>query len=115
MKHRLLSLSFLILFPAVSFGQVIPPALGAASSSHVAITVVSAISTVIAGNLALMKGQGLPGRVRSDWASWKSVRDYIEEREGEIAAGMVRIAFPMYLSTLSMAWFCAQNFGIHPL
>lgn len=63
-------------------------AMGAAKASHIAITVVSAISTVVAGTLALMKGQGLPNRCRSDMMGWKSVRKYIEEREGEIAAGM---------------------------
>jgi hypothetical protein len=63
-------------------------ALGASSSSHTTITVVSAILTVLAGTLAILKGRGLPERFRKDLMAWRDVRDYIWEREGEIAAGM---------------------------
>ncbi|KAI9769200.1 MAG: hypothetical protein M1840_004329 [Geoglossum simile] len=62
-------------------------ALGASSSNHIIITVFGAANTAIAGTVALLKGQGLPNRLRQDWNGWRDLRDYIEEREREIACG----------------------------
>jgi hypothetical protein len=62
-------------------GAAILTALGASESPHNVITVFGAISTAIAGVLALLKGQGLPTRLRQDWVGLRKVRDYIEDRE----------------------------------
>ncbi|KAL8666402.1 MAG: hypothetical protein Q9202_001425 [Teloschistes flavicans] len=72
------------------FGQIVVAAaltaLGASSSSHVVITVLGAINTVIAGILTYLKGQGLPNRLRQYWNSLRKCREFIEEKERECAA-----------------------------
>jgi hypothetical protein len=62
-------------------------ALGASSASHIAITILGAVNTALAGIVALIKGKGLPNRYRQDWNGWRELRNYIEEREREIAGG----------------------------
>lgn len=42
----------------------------------VAITLLGAINTVIAGLLALIKGQGLPDRLYHDRAEFRRVQDW---------------------------------------
>ncbi len=54
-------------------------ALGASSSSHTVITFFGALNTAIAGILALMKGQGLPHRLRQNWTQLRKVRERIVE------------------------------------
>lgn len=61
-------------------------ALGASSSSHVVITVLGALNTVIAGMLTYLKGQGLPNRLRQYWNSLRKCREFIEEKERQCAA-----------------------------
>jgi len=56
-------------------------ALGASASSHKVITVLGATNTVVAGLLALLKGHGLPNRIRQDMVGLRKVRDFIEDRE----------------------------------
>lgn len=63
-------------------------ALGASSSSHTIITIFGAINTALAGIVAMMKGQGLPDRVRKDREELRKVRDYIEEMEKSLKAGL---------------------------
>jgi SMODS and SLOG-associating 2TM effector domain len=64
-------------------------ALGVASSNYTVITVLGALNTGMAGTVALLKGQGLPNRPRQDWNAWSDLREYIEEREREIAVGLM--------------------------
>ncbi|KAL8731081.1 MAG: hypothetical protein Q9181_004439 [Wetmoreana brouardii] len=70
---------------ACYFGQIIVAAaltaLGASSSSNIAITVLGALNTVIAGILTYLKGQGLPNRLRMYWTGLRKCREFIEERE----------------------------------
>lgn len=72
------------------FGQIVVAAaltaLGASSSSHIAITVLGATNTVIAGILTYLKGQGLPNRLRQYWNGLRKCREFIEEKERECAA-----------------------------
>ncbi|OJJ96693.1 hypothetical protein ASPACDRAFT_54536 [Aspergillus aculeatus ATCC 16872] len=57
-------------------------ALGPLSADHmVAITILGAINTIVAGVLALMKGRGLPQRLRKDLTEIRKVKTYIEEVE----------------------------------
>jgi hypothetical protein len=60
-------------------------ALGAANSSHRAVTAFGAINTVIAGLLTYLKGSGLPNRIRYYENEWKQVREYIEQRERDFS------------------------------
>jgi hypothetical protein len=62
-------------------------ALGASTAPHNVITVFGAINTAFAGLLALLKGQGLPERLRQDWVGLTNVRDFIEERERFLEQG----------------------------
>jgi hypothetical protein len=75
------------------FGQIVLgaalTALGAASSNYTAIAVLGALNTGMAGMVAVLKGQGLPNRPRQNWNAWSDVREYVEERERELAAGIV--------------------------
>ena len=56
-------------------------AMGAASTSHKAITAFGAINTVLAGALTFLKGSGLPNRLKYYHEEWKKVRESIEQRE----------------------------------
>lgn len=62
-------------------------ALGAANSSHKAVTTFGAINTVIAGSLTWLKGSGLPNRLKYYEEEWKRVREHIELRERQILRG----------------------------
>ncbi len=64
----------------IAFAAILT-ALGASEAPHNVITVFGTMNVAIAGILALLKGQGLPDRLRQDWVGLTKVRDYIEERE----------------------------------
>jgi hypothetical protein len=50
---------------------------GPTAGSHVAvITFLGAINTVLAGALALIKGQGLPDRIYHDRAEYRRLQDW---------------------------------------
>jgi hypothetical protein len=58
-------------------------ALGAASGPHSAVTAFGAINTIMAGVLTYLRGSGLPDRLKHYQNQWKSLREYIEQRERE--------------------------------
>lgn len=65
-------------------------ALGPEAGRHaVLITVLGAVNTVVAGVLALVKGQGLPERLKKDEVEFRKLRDWIEETDALLAAGVV--------------------------
>ena len=70
------------------FGQIVVAAaltaLGAAAGSHVLITVLGAINTVIAGVMTYLKGQGLPDRLLEDANGLRRVREYLEQIERQL-------------------------------
>ena len=57
-------------------------ALGAGNGPDTAVTVFSAINTIIAGFLTYLKGSGLPNRHKVCASSWGKVREYGATREG---------------------------------
>ena len=60
-------------------------ALGPLASLHPsAITILGITNTSIAGVLALLKGQGLPDRLRKDEFEMRKVQNYIEETEARL-------------------------------
>lgn len=59
-----------------------------ASRFTVPITVLGAVNTVIAGVLALLKGQGLPERLHKDATEFRRLQDWIEETEALLATGI---------------------------
>lgn len=60
-------------------------ALGPLAKLHpTAITLLGITNTSIAGVLALLKGQGLPDRLRKDEFEMRKVQDYIEETEARL-------------------------------
>lgn len=61
-------------------------ALGAASASHIAITILGSINTVIAGVQTYLKGQGLPNRLRQYEFGLRKLREHIEDRERDFSA-----------------------------
>ncbi|TVY85416.1 hypothetical protein LSUE1_G000047 [Lachnellula suecica] len=62
--------------------------LGPLSKLHnTAITVLGIINAATAGVLALLKGQGLPDRLRKDEYEMRKVQDFIEETEIRLAIG----------------------------
>lgn len=56
-------------------------ALGASDGSHIVITVLGSINTIIAGIMTYLKGQGLPTRLLEYANGLRKVREYIEEVE----------------------------------
>lgn len=59
-------------------------ALGAANSSYNSITGLGACSTITASIVAYIKGSGQPQKLKHEETRWKSVREYIEQREREL-------------------------------
>jgi hypothetical protein len=70
------------------FGQIIVAAaltaLGASSGSHVLITILGSINTIIAGVMTYLKGQGLPDRLLEDANGLRRVREYLEQVERQL-------------------------------
>lgn len=56
-------------------------ALGASNGSRLAITVLGAANTIIAGGMTYLKGQGLPERILTYANGLRKVRELLEERE----------------------------------
>lgn len=56
-------------------------ALGASNGSRIAITVLGAANTIIAGGMTYLKGQGLPERILTYANGLRKVRELLEERE----------------------------------
>ena len=50
-----------------------------------AITILGVLNASIAGILVLLKGQGLPDRLRKDEYQMRRVQDFIEEEETRLA------------------------------
>jgi SMODS and SLOG-associating 2TM effector domain len=64
--------------------------LGPLSKIHTtAITVLGIVNSSTAGILALLKGLGLPDRLRKDQFEMQKVRDFIEETETRLAFGLI--------------------------
>ncbi|KAJ5588540.1 hypothetical protein N7537_011218 [Penicillium hordei] len=80
-QYRLISIAFnLITITQVIVGAAIT-ALGPTGGEHtLAITVLGALNTSIAGLLALLKGRGLPERLRKNMMEIAKVSDLIQER-----------------------------------
>ena len=60
------------------------PALGAGNGPKVAVAVLGAANTVMAGMLTYLKGQGLPTRLEQYLHLLRTLREHIEEREREL-------------------------------
>ena len=89
-QHRVVSvLLYLCHFTQIIIGAVLT-ALGPAAARHSrSITILGAVNTVLAGVLALMKGQGLPERLRKDEVEFRKLQDWIEETESLLAVGII--------------------------
>lgn len=81
-QYHLYSMLFdLLTISQVIIGAVIT-ALGPSGDQHMlAITILGAFNTTIAGLLALLKGRGLPQRLRRNMSELAKVLDYIEEQK----------------------------------
>lgn len=76
-------------FAQVVIGAVLT-ALGPDAASHaVAITTLGALNTVIAGVLALLKGQGMPNKLHKDEMEFRRLQDWIEETEALLVTGII--------------------------
>ncbi|KAJ6024686.1 hypothetical protein N7540_005483 [Penicillium herquei] len=80
-QYQLISLVFnLITIAQVIIGAAIT-ALGPSGGEHMlAITILGALNTSIAGLLALLKGRGLPERLRKNMVQIANVSELIQER-----------------------------------
>ncbi|KAF3405604.1 hypothetical protein DPV78_001993 [Talaromyces pinophilus] len=81
-QYQLITISFnLLVIVQVIIGAAIT-ALGPSGGDHVlAITILGALNTSIAGILSLLKGRGLPQRLRRNMAEISKVLDLIRERK----------------------------------
>jgi len=66
-------------------------ALGASNASSIAVTVLGAVNTAIAGFLAYLKGSGLPNQAKSTQMKWNELQDYIEQCERELRIGFTPV------------------------
>ncbi|KXT18486.1 hypothetical protein AC579_2263 [Pseudocercospora musae] len=80
MTYAFLSLQLLLSAVFIVLGSL------AQVDSHIAIAVLGAVSTIIAGSLALMKGQGLPNRLRQIRDDLSNVIFEAEELYWDVAA-----------------------------
>lgn len=55
----------------------------------VSITALGALNTVIAGVLALLKGQGIPNKLHRDEMEFRRLQDWIEETEALLVTGVI--------------------------
>lgn len=90
---------------------------GPAAGTHaLAITVLGAINTVIAGMLALFKGQGLPEKLHQDEIEFTRLQTWLEETDSLLEGGvlgrnrqevdqLVETAFRKYNAALA----CEEN------
>ena len=90
------------------FGQIVVAAaltaLGAAAGSHIVITILGSINTIIAGVMTYLKGQGLPDRLLEDANGLRRVREYLEQVERQLISedstvdveAEARIIYDMY-------------------
>ncbi|KAJ5184204.1 hypothetical protein N7492_001820 [Penicillium capsulatum] len=87
-EYHLVSLTFNLLAVAqVIIGAAIT-ALGPAADGHMlAITILGAFNTSIAGILALLKGRGLPHRLRRNMVELERVLEFIQENEALLRYG----------------------------
>jgi hypothetical protein len=87
-QYRLVeALFYLALGAQIIIGATLT-ALGPVSKLHSkAITILGIVNTSTAGILALLKGQGLPDRLRKDEYEMRKVQDFIEETEARLVVG----------------------------
>lgn len=74
--------------------------LGASSGSHVVITILGAINTVIAGIMTYLKGQGLPTRLLEYANGLRKVREYIEEQERQFTRSDCKLDLDKEVNTI---------------
>lgn len=85
--HIVEALFYLALGAQIVIGATLT-ALGPVSGLHSkAITILGIVNTSTAGVLALLKGQGLPDRLRKDEYEMRKVQDFIEETEARLVVG----------------------------
>ena len=85
--HIVEALFYLALGTQIIIGATLT-ALGPASKLHsMAITILGVVNTSTAAVLALLKGQGLPDRLRKDEYEMRKVQDFIEETEARLVVG----------------------------
>ena len=74
-------------------------ALAASGMSHVVITVLGSINTVIAGVQTYLKGQGLPNRVQQYGFGLRKLREHIEDLERHFAQPGCKLDIDHEIST----------------
>ena len=78
-----------IVINVMFLGQIIVAAtltaLGASNASHIAITVLGSLNTIIAGVQTYLKGQGLPNRIEQYRFGLRKLREHIEARERDFS------------------------------
>lgn len=90
----------------VSFlGQIIVAAaitaLSAANGSHMAITILGSVNTVVAGIQTYLKGQGLPNRIKQYQFGLRKLREYIEDRERDFSHEDCKLNVDQVISEVS--------------
>ena len=85
--HAIEALFYIALGTQIIIGATLT-ALGPVSHLHSkAITILGVVNTSTAGVLALLKGQGLPDRLRKDEYEMRKVQNFIEETESRLVVG----------------------------
>ncbi|KAJ5223174.1 uncharacterized protein N7469_009414 [Penicillium citrinum] len=108
-QYQLISTAFnLIAIAQIIIGATIT-ALGPSGGEHIlSITILGAFNTSIAGLLALLKGRGLPERLRRNMIEISKVSEFIREREILLRYGNSHISHDE-ISTLLQEVFQEYN------
>ncbi|TDZ37470.1 hypothetical protein C8035_v007835 [Colletotrichum spinosum] len=89
--------------------------MGPSAGTHcLGITVLGAVITVVAGVLTLMKGKGLPEKLRRDKVELRRLQDWIKETEALLVlsvAGQTREEVGEPFVMAFKKWNAANEFG----
>lgn len=87
--HTLSIILYMCYFSQIVIGAVLTALGPNARDYELPITILGAANTILAGILALLKGQGLPEGWRKDEVNFRKLQDWIEETEALLAVGIV--------------------------
>ncbi|KUI65736.1 hypothetical protein VM1G_01927 [Cytospora mali] len=89
MHHTLGILLYLCHFVQITVAAILTSLGPNAKRYEIAITVLGAVNTVVAGVLALLKGSGVIERLAKDEVEFQKLQDWIEETESLLSVGVI--------------------------
>ncbi|CAJ2512772.1 Uu.00g008910.m01.CDS01 [Anthostomella pinea] len=89
-QHALLqAFLYIVYFAQIIIGAALTALGPTAARYELAITILGAVNTILAGVLALIKGSGQPQKLGKDRIGYRRLQDWIEETESLLAVGVI--------------------------